>query len=424
MNVHESEKIAGGLANLGFQPVDSREDADIIVFNTCCIRDSAEKKIHGHIGELKNYKKNNSDLIVAIVGCMTQQSGATESLKEKYPFIDIILGTANVHLIADKISEIINAQSSKRLKIYENVSPTLALHETQPPLRNSYPNAWINIMYGCDNHCTYCIVPYVRGGERSRDPDSILNEASALLADGYKEITLLGQNVNSYSHSGWNFARLLSTIAELPYKFRLRFMTSHPKDFSSEIIDVIFAKHNICKCIHLPVQAGSNSILKAMNRRYTRESYFDTIQKIRSRLVSCAITTDIMVGFPGETDDDFNDTLDLVQRVRFSNAFTFVYSPRKGTPAAQMVQLPASLKRERIMKLIEVQNQIVKEISDSYLGNTYEVLVDGVSGEILTGKTETGRVVNFIGAKELLGEFVNVHIDKCKASALGGHIDC
>jgi len=284
----------------------------------------------------------------------------------------------------------------------------------------------VNIMYGCDNFCSYCIVPYVRGRERSREPLAILSEIKSLLDEGYKEITLLGQNVNSYGNDradGYNFASLLRDIAKFEGKFRLRFMTSHPKDFSDEIIDIIASTPNFCDNIHLPVQAGSNNVLAAMNRKYTRERYLEIIDKIRSRMPGCGITTDIMVGFPGETEDDFEDTLDLVRRVRFSNAFTFIYSPRKGTAAARMEQLPYAVKKDRITRLIALQNQITKELSEEYIGGTYEILVeDSPRQNQLCGRTESGRLVTFDGPADMVGQFVNVKVTKAKASALKGEI--
>lgn len=424
MNVHESEKISGSLSNLGYIPVQRREDADIIVFNTCCIRDTAEKKIYGNIGDLKNYKKLKKDLIVAIVGCMSQQAGAIETLKSQFPFIDIILGTTNAHLVGEKVNEIINSRDKRKLKYYENVEPNNDIAENDVTLRTSYPNGWVNIMYGCNNHCTYCIVPYVRGPEKSRAPQLIMDETQNLLKDGYKEITFLGQNVNSYSSEGWNFAKLLDTVAKLPYRFRLRFLTSHPRDLSDEILDVIAKNEKICKSIHLPVQAGSDDVLAKMNRHYTRNYYLSLVEKIREKLPTCVLTTDVMVGFPGETDENFEETINLIQRVKFSNAFTFVYSPRTGTVASRMVQISPQVKKDRITRLISVQNEIVKDISQTSLNKTYEVLVEGVNQKgLLYGRAENGRLITFPGDTNLVGEFIDVKIDKCRVSSLGGHIE-
>ncbi|HOK81471.1 MAG: tRNA (N6-isopentenyl adenosine(37)-C2)-methylthiotransferase MiaB [Clostridiales bacterium] len=427
MNVHDSEKIAGALKGIGLSPADSASEADVIVFNTCCIRDTAEKRILGNIGDLKHVKNARKDTVIAIVGCMTQQQGAAEALIEKFPFIDIVMGTVNAPELAVKVAEILNNKPTKRKsRIEVAFRDKPEINENEPVYRTSGCNAWVNIMYGCDNFCSYCIVPYVRGRERSREPLAILSEIKSLLDEGYKEITLLGQNVNSYGNDradGYNFASLLRDIAKFEGKFRLRFMTSHPKDFSDEIIDIIASTPNFCDNIHLPVQAGSNNVLAAMNRKYTRERYLEIIDKIRSRMPGCGITTDIMVGFPGETEDDFEDTLDLVRRVRFSNAFTFIYSPRKGTAAARMEQLPYAVKKDRITRLIALQNQITKELSEEYIGGTYEILVeDSPRQNQLCGRTESGRLVTFDGPADMVGQFVNVKVTKAKASALKGEI--
>ncbi|MDR3186359.1 MAG: tRNA (N6-isopentenyl adenosine(37)-C2)-methylthiotransferase MiaB [Christensenellaceae bacterium] len=424
MNVHESEKIAGTLVSLGYVATDDINFADVIVFNTCCIRDSAEKKIYAKIGDVKGLKRLNELLIVCVVGCMTQQTGMSDTLKSKFPFIDIVLGTSNVHLLGEKIKEISSFYLKNRKKIYEITDSSTEIVNDFYELRTSYPNAWVNIMYGCNNYCTYCIVPFVRGRERSRSPQSILDEVKRLLDEGYKEITLLGQNVNSYFSDNWNFAKLLDAIGALSFKFRLRFMTSHPKDFSSEIVDIMTAHKSICNFIHLPVQAGSNNVLKAMGRQYTREKYLDLISMIRNKIPDCGITSDIMVGFPTESDEDFFETLELVKAVRFTNAFTFVYSPRTGTVAQKMLQIPANIKKERITKLIELQNQISQEKSYEYLNKTYEILVEGVKdNDLACGKTSNGRLVNFKCGESKIGDFLNIHVDKVKASALWGHIE-
>lgn len=427
MNVHESEKVAGILVNLGYVETKVRAEAKIIVFNTCCIRDTAEKKIFGNIGELKILKKLDKSRIIVIFGCMTQQEGMAETIASKFPFVDIILGTSNVHLLADKINELEERRARKRGKIVEiDPSERPPVVEDVVPYRTSYPNAWVNIMYGCNNFCAYCIVPYVRGRERSRDPELILEEVRSLVNAGYKEITLLGQNVDSYGSDrtdGVDFYYLLKKIAEIPQKFRLRFMTSHPKDLSEEVIKLIAETPNFCNNIHLPVQAGSNAVLKAMNRRYDRERYFYLIDLIKKYMPDCGITSDIMVGFPGETEEDFLDTLDLVEKVRYHNAFTFIYSPRKGTVAARMEQIPYPVKSERIKRLIALQNKITLEISETYVGKVKEVLVEDAPKEgMLCGRTECGRLVNFKGDSSLVGSFVNVRIEKNKASALIGEI--
>ena len=420
MNVHESEKLAGILENRGLSAVSEASRADVIVFNTCCIRDTAEKKIEGNIGELKALKRNRPDLIIVISGCMTQQKGRAEALKKRFPFIDIILGTNNQYLLGEKIDEVL-AKKKKLIAVDPAEKP--AIDEDVPVYRTSYPNAWINIMYGCNNFCTYCIVPYVRGRERSRDPEHILTEIRRAVADGYKEITLLGQNVDSYGSdmdSGMNFYKLLQKIAEIDGKFRIRFMTSHPKDLSEEVIKLISEHPNFCNNIHLPVQSGSDAVLKRMNRKYTRGRYLDLIDTIRKYMPDAGITTDIMVGFPGETEQDFKDTIDLVKRVRFQNAFTFVYSPRNGTPAAAMEQIPADIKKARITELVALQNAISDEISLEYLNKTYEVLVEDEENGVCAGRTDSGRLVRFPGERSDIGKFIDVTVTKSKASSLYG----
>lgn len=420
MNVHESEKLAGILENRGLSAVSEASRADVIVFNTCCIRDTAEKKIEGNIGELKALKRSRPDLIIVISGCMTQQKGRAEALKKRFPFIDIILGTNNQYLLGEKIDEVL-AKKKKLIAVDPAEKP--AIDEDVPVYRTSYPNAWINIMYGCNNFCTYCIVPYVRGRERSRDPEHILTEIRRAVADGYKEITLLGQNVDSYGSdmdSGMNFYKLLQKIAEIDGKFRIRFMTSHPKDLSEEVIKLISEHQNFCNNIHLPVQSGSDAVLKRMNRKYTRGRYLDLIDTIRKYMPDAGITTDIMVGFPGETEQDFKDTIDLVKRVRFQNAFTFVYSPRNGTPAAAMEQIPADIKKARITELVALQNTISDEISLEYLNKTYEVLVEDEENGVCAGRTDSGRLVRFPGERSDIGKFIDVTVTKSKASSLYG----
>ncbi|HIU60484.1 MAG TPA: tRNA (N6-isopentenyl adenosine(37)-C2)-methylthiotransferase MiaB [Candidatus Stercoripulliclostridium merdigallinarum] len=420
MNVHESEKLAGILENRGLSAVSEASRADVIVFNTCCIRDTAEKKIEGNIGELKALKRSRPDLIIVISGCMTQQKGRAEALKKRFPFIDIILGTNNQYLLGEKIDEVL-AKKKKLIAVDPAEKP--AIDEDVPVYRTSYPNAWINIMYGCNNFCTYCIVPYVRGRERSRDPEHILTEIRRAVADGYKEITLLGQNVDSYGSdmdSGMNFYKLLQKIAEIDGKFRIRFMTSHPKDLSEEVIKLISEHPNFCNNIHLPVQSGSDAVLKRMNRKYTRGRYLDLIDTIRKYMPDAGITTDIMVGFPGETEQDFKDTIDLVKRVRFQNAFTFVYSPRNGTPAAAMEQIPADIKKARITELVALQNAISDEISLEYLNKTYEVLVEDEENGVCAGRTDSGRLVRFPGERSDIGKFIDVTVTKSKASSLYG----
>lgn len=426
MNVHESEKIAGILEELGYTPAGSIEESDIIVFNTCCIRDTAEKRAFGNIGAVKPIKKKNKDLIVAVVGCMTEQKGYDKIFKEKYPYVDIVLGTGNLNLLKEKIIE----KREQGKKTYLTQSCNDPIDETVPQSRTSYPNAWVNIMYGCNNFCTYCIVPYVRGRERSREPEEILKEVRSLVEDGYKEITLLGQNVNSYGNDfsdrpEVNFANLLKAVSEIPGKFRIRFMTSHPKDLTEEVVDVIASSDKIMNNIHLPVQAGSDAVLKKMNRKYDRAHYLALIDMIKTKLPGVGITTDIMVGFPTETEQDFSDTLDLVRKVRYSNAFTFIYSVRKGTAAATMPQIDYQTKRRRITELIALQNEITKQLSEEYIGNVYEVLIEDVNKKYknaVCGRTESGRLVSCVGDPSLIGTFQNILITEARSASLFGKI--
>lgn len=421
MNVHESEKLAGILESLGYSATDADEKADIILFNTCCIRDTAEARIFGNIGAIKSLKKANKNLIIVVVGCLTQQKDASERLRSKFPFIDIILGTSNLEELRDAILKI----GKKRYTSIKD--PTMDADKELPIYRTSYPNAWVNIMYGCNNFCTYCIVPYVRGRERSRKALEVVSDCKKLIEEGYKEITLLGQNVDSYlDENGVDFASLLEMIATIDGKFRIRFMTSHPKDINSRTIEVIRKYKNVCNNVHLPVQSGSTKVLKEMNRKYSREKYLQIIDELREKLPDVGITTDIMVGFPTETEEDYLETLSLVERVRFSNAFTFVYSPRNGTPASRMVQLDPKIKKERVTKLVALQNKITKEISLEYIGKVKEVLIEDVNPKYegtVCGRDESGRLVTVKGDPSLIGQFKMVKITKSRSASLFGELE-
>lgn len=436
MNVHESEKIAGILEQMGYVDCPDGENPDVIVFNTCCIRDTAERRALGNIGVTKAEKKRNPDLILAVVGCMPQQDGVADSLKERYPYVDIVLGTRNIAELKDEIQKVMDSRarikkrSDKKYRCFDTVQPQnyLEIDEKTPQTRTSFPNAWINIIYGCNNFCTYCIVPYVRGREVSRDMQSVLDEVKKCVDEGYKEITLLGQNVNSYGNDvddpDVNFANLLRQIDKIEGKFRVRFMTSHPKDLNDDIIDAMASSSKICNNLHLPIQAGSDKVLANMNRRYDSAKYLDTIQKLRDAMPNIGITTDIMVGFPTETEEDFQKTLEIVEKVRYSNAFTFIYSPRKGTPAAKMEQIPYAIKQERIARLIKLQNKITKEISDTYVGGVFEVLCEDIAPKhegMVCGRTESGRLVTFEGNSEDIGKFFNIKISQSKSASLFGH---
>ena len=422
MNIHESEKIAGILENLGYKATNCVENADVIAFNTCCIRETAEQKIMGHIGSLKKLKKSKPHVKIVLCGCMTQQQGKGEEIKAKYPYVDYILGTHNI----DQLHDLLSKPTKSKILVEQTDG---YITEDLPVTRTSMPNAWVNIIYGCNNFCTYCIVPYVRGRERSRSMQSIITEVKSLVAEGYKEITLLGQNVNSYGNDlkdGSNFAKLLNELAKIPGNFRLRFMTSHPKDFTDDVIESIASNDKICKHIHLPVQAGSTNMLKAMNRKYTRDQYLELVEKIKTRIPSVGITTDIMVGFNGETDEDFEDTLSLVEKCQFSSAFCFVYSKRKGTVGYNMTNIVSpEVKKERIKRLIALQNKITRQGNSKYLGNVFEVLVEDVNSKYentYCGRTDCGRLVNFKSDKNILNQFVKVKVTKGTSATLWGEI--
>lgn len=423
MNVHESEKIAGILREKGYEtPVESEEEADIIVFNTCCIRENAENHAFGNIGNLKKLKKRKKELIVAVGGCMAQEEGKAQLLKEKFPFIDIIFGTHNVA----ELGALIDTLREKRKKQVSVLPERKETEDHITPVRTSYPNAWVNITYGCNNFCTYCIVPYVRGRERSRRAEVILEEVESLVKEGYKEITLLGQNVNSYNsdgQGGMSFPELLDRCARIEGKFRLRFMTSHPKDFTKELALVMRKHDKICNLLHLPVQAGSDRILTLMNRRYTREKYMSEIKMLRELIPNCAVTTDLIVGFPTETEEDFLQTLSLVKEADFSSAFTFVYSPRTGTKAAQMEgRIPEEVSKERIMRLVDAVNENTRLKSLEYVGKVTEILCEDYDEKkgLYLGRNEAGRMGYFASEKNFIGEFVDLRVERANGISLFG----
>ena len=424
MNVHESEKIAGILRRVGYMEESSIEDADIIVFNTCCIRENAENHAFGNIGALKKLKKRKPNLIIAVGGCMTQEKGKTDVLKQKFPFIDIIFGTLNL----ESLERLIRQKKSQKKRVIEIQETEGEIIEFDDAYRTSYPNAWVNIMYGCNNFCSYCIVPYVRGRERSRKPQHIINEVKKLVAEGYKEITLLGQNVNSYGSDGqtdMTFAQLLDAVASIEGKFRLRFMTSHPKDFNEDVVKVMEKHRKICRFVHLPVQSGSNSILQAMNRRYTREKYLSEIEMLKKYLPEAEVTTDIIVGFPGETEEDYLQTESLVQEVDYASAFTFVYSKRQGTKAATMEnQIPPEVQKDRITRLVDLVNSLTRKKSEKYVGKTVEILCEDFDEKkgFYLGRDEFGRMGYFTSKKDVIGEFINLKITRANGISLFGEI--
>ncbi len=421
MNVHESEKMAGVLRRLGYEETADEEQADIILFNTCCIRENAENHAFGNIGALKKLKKKKPSLIIAVGGCMTQEKGKTEVLKKKFPFIDVMFGTLNLEELETLIKRKLDGQK-RVVEIREKEGEVV---EGLEAYRTSYPNAWVNIMYGCNNFCSYCIVPYVRGRERSRKPEYIVAEVERLVKEGYKEITLLGQNVNSYGTDGigTSFAELLDRVASVKGDFRLRFMTSHPKDFNEDVVKVMQKHRKIMRLIHLPVQSGSNAVLGAMNRRYTREKYLAEIDMLRSYFPEAEVTTDIIVGFPGETEEDYLLTEDLVKRVDFASAFTFVYSKREGTKAAAMEnQIPEDVQKERIMRLVELVNFLTRKKSEKYLGKTVEILCEDYDEKkgLYLGRDEFGRMGYFESESNEVGNFVHLKITKANGISLFG----
>ena len=420
MNVHESEKIAGILSEMGYKSCESPEEADIVVFNTCCIRENAENHAFGNIGMLKKLKAARKDMLIAVGGCLPQQMNKAENLHEKFPYVDIIFGTHNLH----NLRQLIEKKLKTRNTLIEIEDSEGEICEDDKPLRTSYPNAWVNIMYGCNNFCSYCIVPYVRGRERSRDSHKIIEEVRSLVSEGYKEITLLGQNVNSYKGE-LTFPQLLKEIADIDGKFRLRFMTSHPKDFSLELIEVMAQNPKICHCLHLPVQSGSDAILKAMNRKYTSGQYLEKVEMLKKAIPDCAITTDLIVGFPGETDEDFKATLELAKKVNFASAFTFVYSKREGTVAANMPnQVPEEVSKARIMELVELINSQTRALSQTYIGKTVEILCEDYDSKrgMYMGRDEYGRMGYFASQKNLIGQFVNVRIEHANGVSLTGEV--
>lgn len=424
MNVHESEKIAGQLQTLGYEETQSAEDADVIVFNTCCVRENAEQHAFGNIGMYKKLKKEKKDLVIAVCGCMTQQGEFAKKLSATFPFVDVIIGTYNI----DEFGKILQKTVDTKKRVVEILDKNGDICEEITPYRSSYPNAWVNIAYGCNNFCTYCIVPYVRGRERSRLPENVVDEVKNLVNEGYKEITLLGQNVNSYGHDLKNdvgFASLLDEIGKIEGKFRLRFMSNHPKDLTEDVIEAIKRNPHACHAIHLPVQSGSNRILSLMNRRYSVEKYLSQIESIRKIIPDCAITTDIIVGFPTETEEDFIDTVKLVETVKFDGAFTFVYSKREGTKAAIMDgQIDPEIQKDRIMRLIDVQNELNRKESLTYVGKTVEILVEDFDEKknSYMGRDERGKMAYFSCDENVIGKFVNVKITSAGGMSLMGEI--
>lgn len=423
MNEHDSEKISWTLEGLGYEATDSTNDADFIIFNTCVVRKTAEEKVYGKLGELKRLKRQKPDLILAVCGCMMQREEPREIVTSKFRHVDIIFGTNNIH----KLPQLINRYLETNETIIDINEENREIVESIHANRKYSYKSFVNITYGCNNFCTYCIVPYTRGRERSREPEDIINEITELANDGCKEVTLLGQNVNSYGKTldkDYNFTDLLVDINEIKGINRIRFMTSHPKDISDELISSFGKLDKLCNHLHLPIQSGSNRILKAMNRKYTREDYIEKIKKIRNTVEDISITTDIIVGFPGESEEDFKDTLDLVKEVQFDSAFTFLYSIREGTKAAEMdEQVPDEVKNRRFQELLEVLHPIGLEFNKKLIGQEVEVLVEEISKndpEKLNGRTRSNKLVHFKANEDIIGNIVKVKIENVKTFTLEG----
>ena len=421
MNEHDSEKIKGMLTSVGFEYTDDINDADVIILNTCAIRENAHDKVFGFLGVLKHMKQSKN-IIVGICGCMAQEEVVINEILNKYKQVDFVCGTHNL----DNILSILKEQIDTKKRQIEVLSYEGDVVENVPVLRDSIYSAWVDIIYGCDKFCTYCIVPYTRGMQRSRYHEDIVNEVKELVKKGYKEVTLLGQNVNAYGrdiYEDYTLANLLSDVADTGIE-RLRFVTSHPWDFTDEMVDVIAKRDNIMPYIHLPLQSGSNKILKLMNRRYTKEEYLKLYHQIREKVKDSSITTDIIVGFPGETEEDFEETLDVVNECKFDGAFTFAYSPRENTPAARMKDsIPEEVKMDRLHRLNEVVNKYSNEANQKLLNKTVKCLVTGISEkdeDKVCGYTENMKLVNIAGDKSLIGKIVNVKIIEAKSFSLDG----
>ena len=425
MNAHDSEKLTGMLKEMGMEEAQSREKADFVIFNTCCVRDNAQRRALGNVVWLKELKKQRPEMMVAVCGCMMQQPGMGEQILRQYPFVDVAFGTHNLYRFAQLMLQAVKT----RRRVVEVVQDDEgSIPENLPVVRSNPYHAYITIMYGCNNFCSYCIVPYVRGRERSRASARIIEEARQLYQDGVKEIMLLGQNVNSYGldvEGELSFAQLLAALDEIGIE-RIRFMTSHPKDISDELIDVMANSKHICHSLHLPVQHGNNRILQSMNRRYTREKYLERVAAIRAKVPDISLTTDLIVGYPGETEEEFEDICSLVKEVGYDSAFTFIYSPRVGTRAADIPdQIPEEVSSRRIQKLIAVQKENTHERYAKYIGQVHSVLVDESSKRDdaqMAGKNEYNITVNFPGNAELIGSIVKVKITSAGESTLRGEL--
>lgn len=416
MNFKDSEKLAGILEEIGYVETDT-EQADFVLLNTCTVRENANQKVYGHLGILKNYKKKNPHMMIALCGCMMQEELVVEKLKESYRFVDIIFGTHNIY----KLAELIQTRLESDRMVIDIWKDAKEIVEDLPSIRKYSFKAGVNIMFGCNNFCSYCIVPYVRGRERSREPEDIIHEVEEMVAEGVVEVMLLGQNVNSYGKTlehPISFAELLERVEQVPGLKRIRFMTSHPKDLSDDLIQVMAKSKKICKHMHLPVQSGSSRLLEKMNRRYTKEHYLELVRKLRAAIPDISLTTDIIVGFPGETEEDFEETLDVVRQAEYDSAYTFIYSKRTGTPAANMEdQVPEEVVKERFRRLLNVVAESSAQRTGRLEGQTMEVLVEGISEQdpsMVTGRLSNNLLVHFPGDESLIGSLCMVHLDQAK----------
>lgn len=417
MNARDSEKLEGILEQIGYQKTEKEEEADFVIYNTCTVRENANQRVYGRLGYLGSIKKKKPHMMIALCGCMMQEPHVVEKLKKSYRFVNLIFGTHNIFKFGELLCR---AMDSDRMVI-DIWKDTTQIVENLPIDRKYSFKSGVNIMFGCNNFCSYCIVPYVRGRERSRNPEDILNEIRQLVQDGVVEVMLLGQNVNSYGKNlehPITFAQLLTQIEKIEGLKRIRFMTSHPKDLSDELIQAMADSKKICNHLHLPLQSGSSRILKKMNRRYTKESYLDLVERIRKAVPDISLTTDIIVGFPGETEEDFQETLDVVRKVRYDSAFTFIYSKRTGTPAAAMDnQIPEDVVKDRFDRLLKLVQDISSKMSGRWEGTTQEVLVEGMNEQdphLVSGRMTNNVLVHFPGDASMIGQFHQVHLDECK----------
>ena len=422
MNEHDTEIMSGMLEEMGYRPTSELEEADFVLYNTCAVRENAEDKVFGHIGTLKPMKAKNPNLMIGLCGCMAQEDVVREKIREKHPHVDIVFGTHNVHMLPELIEQ---AHDTKNT-IFEVWDKSDATIENLPKIRKDKIRAWVNIQYGCNKFCTYCIVPFTRGAERSRLPEDVLEEVRGLAAEGYREITLLGQNVNDYGLDLGNvdFADLLDQVAQVEGLKRIRFTTSNPWNFTDKMIDTIARHENICNHIHLPAQSGNSQVLRRMKRGYTREEYLDLVRRVKARIPNATLTTDIIVGFPGETEEQFLDTVSLLETVRYDGAFTFIYSPRANTPATRLPDdVTEDEKKSRLFRLNQVQERITGEKAKELEGQIVEVLVEGDSKsnpDILQTRTESNKLVHITGPKDLIGQFIYVKITESKTWYLLG----